>query len=125
MTFFDARNNPSLTLIGVDDVAYAAANWINIDSQTNFYSVTTIGELDGNKHIKILPNPSDGLINIEYRQATKKKAYVKIINSIGKLLYTTNINSSKQIDLQQYGRGICFVQLIIGGNIQTEKVVIE
>jgi Leucine-rich repeat (LRR) protein len=33
---FNATNNPGLTCIQVDDVAYANANWTNIDPQTGF-----------------------------------------------------------------------------------------
>jgi len=36
ITAFDARNNPNLTCITVDDVAYSTANWTNIDAQTSF-----------------------------------------------------------------------------------------
>lgn len=33
---FDATDNPNLTCIAVDDVAYANSQWTNIDSQTSF-----------------------------------------------------------------------------------------
>ena len=33
---FNATGNPSLTCINVDDVAYATANWTNIDAGTTF-----------------------------------------------------------------------------------------
>jgi Leucine-rich repeat (LRR) protein len=33
---FNASNNPNLTCIQVDDVAYSTANWTNIDPQTSF-----------------------------------------------------------------------------------------
>ncbi|MGH1384127.1 hypothetical protein [Kordia sp.] len=36
MTSFSAVNNPSLTCIEVDDVAYSTTNWTNIDTQTSF-----------------------------------------------------------------------------------------
>ncbi len=36
ITSFDASNNPSLTCLEVDDVAYSNANWTNIDPQTVF-----------------------------------------------------------------------------------------
>ncbi|MEP3571826.1 MAG: T9SS type A sorting domain-containing protein [Flavobacteriaceae bacterium] len=35
-TDFDATNNPSLTCIQVDDVAYSAANWTDIDDASSF-----------------------------------------------------------------------------------------
>ena len=34
--FFSATNNPGLTCIDVDDVAYATTNWTSIDAQTSF-----------------------------------------------------------------------------------------
>jgi Leucine-rich repeat (LRR) protein len=36
ITAFDARNNPSLSCIAVDDAAYSAANWPNVDVQGLF-----------------------------------------------------------------------------------------
>jgi Leucine-rich repeat (LRR) protein len=33
---FNATNNPNLTCIAVDDVAYSTTNWTNIDAQTSF-----------------------------------------------------------------------------------------
>ena len=36
MTFLDARYNPDLTCIEVDDVAHSTANWSNIDSGVTF-----------------------------------------------------------------------------------------
>ncbi len=35
-TVFNATNNPNLTCIEVDDVAYSTTNWTNIDAQTAF-----------------------------------------------------------------------------------------
>ncbi|WP_299212161.1 immunoglobulin-like domain-containing protein [uncultured Aquimarina sp.] len=36
ITFFDARSNPDLTCIRVEDPLYSTTNWLNIDSQTSF-----------------------------------------------------------------------------------------
>ena len=36
MTTFDIRNNPSLSCIMVDDVAYSNANWLNKDTAANY-----------------------------------------------------------------------------------------
>jgi Leucine-rich repeat (LRR) protein len=36
ITAFDARNNPSLSCIAVDDEAYSAANWPNVDAEGLF-----------------------------------------------------------------------------------------
>jgi Leucine-rich repeat (LRR) protein len=36
ITAFDARNNPSLSCIAVDDEAYSAANWPNVDVEGLF-----------------------------------------------------------------------------------------
>jgi Leucine-rich repeat (LRR) protein/PKD repeat protein len=36
ITLFDARNNPMLTCIAVDDAAYSAANWTNVDAEGLF-----------------------------------------------------------------------------------------
>jgi uncharacterized delta-60 repeat protein len=35
-TFFNASNNPNLTCITVDDIAYSETNWFQVDAQTSF-----------------------------------------------------------------------------------------
>ncbi|WP_298513471.1 hypothetical protein [uncultured Kordia sp.] len=36
VTTFAAANNPNLTCVAVDDIAYSTANWTSIDAQVNF-----------------------------------------------------------------------------------------
>ncbi len=39
ITAFNARNNPNLSCILVDDAAYSTTNWTNIDAQTSFNDI--------------------------------------------------------------------------------------
>ena len=51
---FNAKNNPNLYCIDVDNVAWSTANWINIDSWTSFgtnCSATSVQEHTTNKEL--------------------------------------------------------------------------
>ncbi len=69
-TSFYALNNPNLTCIEVDDVAYSTANWTSIDAgasfSTNCNNDCSVGINEANTpSLSIYPNPSNtGLIQL-------------------------------------------------------------
>jgi hypothetical protein len=64
--YFDAQNNPNLTCIQVDNVAYSNANWsANKDAGASFSTncgVTSVTEIDKSATVEIFPNPANGLV---------------------------------------------------------------
>ena len=61
VNLFDARNNPNLNCIQVDNVGYSDANWTNIDSHTSFSEECSGG-------LTFIPddNFEQALIDLEY-----------------------------------------------------------
>lgn len=70
LNYFDARDNPKLSCIDVDNVAYSNSNWSNIDDQTSFSTnglnlcIVGIGE-NNLSNISFYPNPTSGSVNID------------------------------------------------------------
>ncbi|UAN00102.1 T9SS type A sorting domain-containing protein [Polaribacter litorisediminis] len=78
ITDFDIRNNPDLTCIAVDDVAFSETNWINKDTSANYNTDCnaewTIYTTDANLDAAVLAIPSldidgDGKVTYEEAQA--------------------------------------------------------
>ena len=98
--YFRAQNNPSLTCITVDDVAYSNANWTYIDSQTSFS--TNCAALSVNdftiQNISIYPNPITSVLNIEMTSTLKQVTIynilgAKVLNTSTKSINTSNLKS--------------------------------
>ena len=74
-------------------------------------STTSIENVKANSDVKIFPNPSNGIIKVEYKEATN----IKVENSIGKIIYDEKINKSgagiRTIDLSKFSNGIYFITL--------------
>lgn len=66
VTIFEARNNPNLECIEVDDVAYSTTNWTNIDSGTSFTTdcLLSIKESTELPMLELITNPVNQTLKI-------------------------------------------------------------
>jgi len=75
-------------------------------------------------HLKIYPNPSNGLIKIESNFELNGK--LEILNITGKIVYSAKIKSEKKtIDLRNLPKGMYFIKVNSGNYSKTEKLVIN
>jgi len=95
ISIFDARNNPDLTCIYVDDAAYATENWSNIDAQTHF--VETQDQCD--------------YYNLVYVPDYNFEEYLETHDSLGN---TVNIG-----DVSSMGNGVSYDHYVYEGAIKT------
>ena len=78
---------------------------------------------DANQGISIYPNPSNGLVNIENLNNIDNT--IVVYDVLGKVVYSTNSNSSVSIDLSNNEKGVYIVEISnINGTI-SERVVIK
>lgn len=80
------------------------------------------------KNLKIYPNPTDGIFNIEFELEKKENVILKIYNQQGKAIYTDKIKKfngyySNEIDLTKEESGIYFVRIIQNDNSVTKKIL--
>ncbi len=119
---FNAQLNPNLTCIDVDDVSYANANLLFIDSQTQFsencesLSITSTPNLI----FSFYPNPIKNQLHI--KMITSSAYDVKIYNSYGKILHSeTSSLPELTINTSHLISGIYFIKV----NDSVKKLVKE
>ena len=73
---------------------------------------------------KIYPNPTNGLINIEF--ADNEIQQIKISDLTGKtIIEKTNIQQNETIDLSSFASGIYIIKIRKNNEIFTTKIVKE
>lgn len=115
ITDFDASNNPNLTCIYVDDkdavyfagwVKDASALYVNSEAECKATFVNYLTE----KAISIYPNPTNGVVNLDFAGRNIRK--VKVIDLMGKIMNEkTNLNQFETIDLSGFENGLYFIVL--------------
>lgn len=77
------------------------------------------------KNYKIYPNPTSGLLNIEYPEAGEKTIYATLLNSTGKLMLQTEVTSNK-LYLEDIPSGLYFIVLTEDGKtVFKGKVLVQ
>jgi hypothetical protein len=117
---FEARNNPNLTCIEVDDASWSNANWDNnVDTIAYFSescSGTVINTIAQSKSPQVYPNPTTGNIYLSVN------ANIILTDLLGKLLLEQK--NTNQLDISALPAGIYFLR--VGQNKQqTFKVIKE
>ena len=77
-----------------------------------------------NSNIRIFPNPAANFITIE--NPSKENATLEISNSIGQVVYKTQISSSentKELDVSAFPSGIYFVKIKSRSDVAVQKFV--
>ena len=124
---FNTINNPNLTCIEVDDAAWSATNWMNIDATSTFVNnqvecdaLSTDDEVLQN--VFIYPNPVKSKL---YVQAEAEVDY-KLFSITGKLVLKGKINQIHQfIDVSKIRKGMYFIKLEIDNKNLTKKIIIN
>lgn len=78
--------------------------------------------------ISVYPNPSNGKFTVKMMHGQWKDMNIEITNLFGKMLYHNSVTSnplSDVIDLSDSPKGIYFVKIYNGKEIQTGKIVIR
>ncbi|MDO6598722.1 T9SS type A sorting domain-containing protein [Tenacibaculum sp. 1_MG-2023] len=108
MTFFLANNNPSLSCIEVDDVAYADANFTKPASAIFSTNCTTLltSDYDLAQKTIIYPNPTSNSISIS---SPNEITSLEVYTLLGKLVLISE--SKKTIDLSSIKSGIYLLKI--------------
>lgn len=77
----------------------------------------------------VYPNPTDGVLNLQYNLPKKSDVVITIYDAVGKEVYTTkdlNVTYNKMtIDLTNQGKGVYFVNMISNDKVITKKVILS
>ncbi|MCF7561343.1 T9SS type A sorting domain-containing protein [Sabulilitoribacter multivorans] len=119
----DARGNPNLELICVDNIGYSnsAINWTK-DTTANYSESCTLSlEKNESETIKIYPNPTKYILTIT--STTEPLKEVKIYNNLGQL---KDIKTETLINLSNYSAGIYFIKIeTVSGKQTIHKIIIN
>ena len=96
-------------------------NWIKINKVTSPNGLTETNE----NGLKVYPNPSTGAFTIEL-PSDMQQAKVEMLNSVGSLVYQSDMNESKTIYTQTLAKGVYFVKVkSTDSKVMVKKVVVE
>ncbi|NME70208.1 T9SS type A sorting domain-containing protein [Flammeovirga aprica] len=84
--------------------------------------VSTAAPLSTEINAKFYPNPSDGLVHIDWGNASEAGS-VEVFNLQGQLIYQSS--TSSMVDLSQERAGIYIIRLVVDGVSTTGKLVIR
>ena len=80
--------------------------------------------------LNIYPNPSLGIVNINFIANEKEDVYLNIRNSYGKTIYVDRKKQfigtySKVLDLEGYSKGVYYIQLFSNKKIINKQILIQ
>lgn len=125
-----------------DDINFALSKdgYWNYDSTINVVdtdvvfnailsSTTSIVSIN-KENIRIYPNPSNGIFNLEINNAEKTNYSVKVFNILGSVIYNSPINGEniikQKIDLTKYPKGMYFLSIESENeNIVNRRIIIK
>jgi hypothetical protein len=125
-TIIHAINNPNLTCIQVDNVAYSNAHWSNGKDATASFStdcgVTSVPDIDKLAAVKIIPNPANDYVTIDGLNNIQK---IELINMQGQVVKTILVNdNSSLIDVSSFANGIYQLKLSSSNQAKTMRLVV-
>jgi hypothetical protein len=81
---------------------------------------------DNSLEFSIHPNPNPGAFKIETNFPVSEVAHLKITNLLGTNVYEAQHLASNEIQLQNSGRGLYFVVMILkDGSVLTQKMMVQ
>ena len=81
-------------------------------------------------NVQIFPNPSKDLFNIKFNSLVSQNLEVRIINSIGEIVYIDNIKNHigeyrNSISLEEYSKSIYFLEIKTNNGVINKKVILQ
>ena len=87
-------------------------------------ATTSVENISENPFIVAYPNPTTGILNLDYYKAT----HIQILNILGSVIYseaTNELSGFKSIDLRNLPNGIYFINLINGEKSTKYKIILN
>lgn len=113
-------NNPDTSLLKIISSLPESENKENSNNSIDFLNKPVL-------YTKIFPNPSKGLINIEFEGDINRNIRIEIFNASGQSIFLKETIKEKilQIDISQFSKGIYYLTGTFDGKIISEKIILE
>lgn len=126
LSAYDGQSTILIKLTGISDFG----NNLFIDNIRIVDDLTaSIHENWTKAKLDLFPNPSNGLVSLQYNSDFQEKITISVINSLGSQVYlesTINNNSfNRTIDLSNLEKGIYFVKVSSNSNTTIKKLVLQ
>jgi hypothetical protein len=108
---------------------YRSAQWDGPVLWTQPTSIRVEGGTAIN-NLDVYPNPSRDIFNVSFTSEDVQDLDVRIINVIGEVVYTENLNEfvgeyTKQVDLATYTKGIYFLEITTDNGVINKKLILQ
>lgn len=111
-----------------NDISYCQTIWKFFSQYSRNITLTSFKNIsDKNTQVRIYPNPSDGIVTIDFSILKEKCSTLKIYSIEGSLVYSKSIFTEQQITLNNLlNKGLYIVELVTEeGSIITQKIVVQ
>jgi hypothetical protein len=114
--------HPSIT-------AYRSPTWTSPIFWTQPGSIRLSGGLSVN-NLAVYPNPSNDVFNVKFNVDKLQDLNIKIINVLGEVVYTEDKQQfigeyTKQISLDNYGKGVYFLEIETDNGVVNKKLILN
>jgi hypothetical protein len=100
--------------------------------ETNLFGASGVGINQASEienEINIIPNPNDGHFLVSFSAFLKSDYSISVYNSLGQVLFAEKLNNfqglySKELNVEEYGKGFYFVSVTNGNNETTTRKII-
>ena len=80
--------------------------------------------------LQVYPNPSRDIFNISFKSDEKQTIIIKIVNTIGKEIYTEKLTEfvgeyTKVIDISSHPKGIYFFEITTPSEVTNKKIILQ
>jgi hypothetical protein len=108
---------------------YRSAQWDGPVIWTQPTSIRVEGGTAIN-NLDVYPNPSRDIFNVTFTSEDVQNLDVRIINVIGEVVYTENLNEfvgeyTKQVDLSTYTKGVYFLEITTDNGVINKKLILQ
>ncbi|MDG2059357.1 MAG: T9SS type A sorting domain-containing protein, partial [Flavobacteriales bacterium] len=108
---------------------YRSAQWDGPVIWTQPTSIRVEGGTAIN-NLDVYPNPSRDIFNVTFTSEDVQDLDVRIINVIGEVVYTENLNEfvgeyTKQVDLATYTKGVYFLEITTDNGVINKKLILQ
>jgi Leucine-rich repeat (LRR) protein len=131
-TYVAASNNPSLTCVKVDNVAYSTANWTEanefyFDATASFSescsSSTSINSNSLLQSIHLYPNPANDIVTLV---GLPIRSTISVLDVAGRIYKTLQVNAETiNININDFANGVYIVNINSNGSNAIKKLIIN
>lgn len=104
--------------------------YLEIDTVGLFDGVSSVNNINNNSDISIYPNPTKDLATLNISLESTEKVQITIVDLLGKEISKSEKilsagNSIETIDVANYKNGVYFINLQIGNQLSTKKLIVS